>query len=95
MQFDEKLIQELRELADRGTPPSQLVGVVGNRLGVGDINFRLLAIAYFRKAFALPLADATRIGAASIFPDSRGNDHELDTEVTPIIRGTRHLWGPE
>jgi hypothetical protein len=91
MQFNRNLIHELRELAARGVPPSQLILVIGDRLGLERTNFRLLAIAYFREAFELTLADATRIGAAAVFPNG-GRDEALDREVTSIIERTRHLW---
>jgi hypothetical protein len=91
MQFNQTLIHELRELAARGVAPSQLILVIGHRLGLEHTNFRLLAIAYFREAFALTLADATRIGAAAAFPNG-GRDDALDSELRPIIEGTRHLW---
>ena len=92
LRLDASIIQELRELADRGTLPSQLIHVVGHRLGLQYPDFRLLAVAYFREAFALTLADAKMIGASAIFPDGPWNDAELDREIGPIIRGTRHLW---
>jgi hypothetical protein len=92
MQFDASIIQELRDLAGRGTPPSQLVPVAGHRLGLQDQNFRLMAVAYFREAFALGLGEAKVIGASSIFPDGPWTDAQLDKEVAPMIEETRHLW---
>jgi hypothetical protein len=90
MDLDTNVIQELRQLAMAGTPPSQLLATLGRRLGLQDTNFRLLAIAYFREAFDLSLADAKGIGAASIFPGGGRGDAELDNEMAPIIRAAAH-----
>jgi hypothetical protein len=92
MQLDPNVVRELRELADSGTPPSKLVSIIGSRLGPRDTNFRLLAIAYFREAFALPLADASLVGAASVFPEGPWSDAQLDSQIAPIIQRNRHLW---
>jgi hypothetical protein len=95
MNLNKDLIQELREMAGCAIPPSQLILHIGDRLGVRDTNFRLLAIAYFREAFALSLHDATNIGASSIFPDGARHDNELNEKVIPMIQQTKHLWGAQ
>jgi hypothetical protein len=92
LDLDANIVQELRTLASRGTPPSELVSILGRRLGLENTNFRLLAIAYFREAFFLTLADAKQIGAASIFPDGERDDSELDREIESIMRGTMERW---
>ena len=92
MEFDMNLIRELRELAANGVAPSKLVLLIGNRLEIDGADFRLQAIAYFREAFHLSLADAKRIGAASAFPGGNREDGDVDQEVVSVIKNTEHLW---
>lgn len=92
MVLDGSLVQELRHAASHGATPSKLILLVGDRLGVQNTNFRLLAAAYFREAFYLSLPEAATIGALSIFPGGALSEGDLDREMTPIIERTRHLW---
>jgi len=92
MDIDIDLVRELRVLAERGVAPSRLLAVIGERLGATNTNFRLIAIAYFREAFGVSLADAARIGAAKIFPGGGRTAAEVDSEMLPLIERARHFW---
>jgi hypothetical protein len=92
LELDPNVVKELREQADSGTPPSKLIAIVEARLGLENTNFRLLAVAYFREAFGLSLADASQVGAASIFPGGSWSDTQLDTTILPLIQQNRDLW---
>jgi hypothetical protein len=92
MKLDASIVRELRIRALDGALPSQLVLLVGRRLNLGHTKFRLLAIAYFREAFGISLADAKIIGAASIFPGGQCDDADLNRIIEPIIKSTRPFW---
>jgi hypothetical protein len=91
-ELDPNVVKELREQADSGTPPSKLISIIGDRLGLANTNFRLLAVAYFREAFGLSLADASQVGAASVFPEGSWSDIQLDNTISPLIQQNRDLW---
>jgi hypothetical protein len=92
LELDPNVVKELREQADSGTPPSKLISIIEVRLGLENTNFRLLAVAYFREAFRLSLADASQVGAASIFPGGSWSDTQLDTTILPLIQRNRDSW---
>lgn len=92
MELDQHLVTELRLLADAGSVPAALLAVIGERIGGAGTNYRLLAIAYFQRAFLLPLCDATRIGASSVFPGGERTSAELNAAIGPLLDATRSQW---
>lgn len=92
MDLDHKIIEELRELAERGRSPCELAVLIGQRLGLEGTNYRLQAIAYFREAFRLSMPDAMRIGAAPVFESEQRPALDVDHEIRPIIEATRSDW---
>ena len=92
MEINARLVLELRSLAASGAEASELLAVIRDRLGLADENFRLIAIAYFREAFYLSLADASMVGAANIFPDGGRTAKQVDTQMHSIIERTRSVW---
>lgn len=92
MNFDSNLVRELRRQALLGVGPCSLVALIGRHLNREGENFRLQAIAYFQEAFALPLQDAMRIGAAPLFPGEHRATCDIDDEIQPLLDATAHLW---
>lgn len=86
------LVVRLRELADEGAEVSELL----DEIGVGrnaQSEQRLLAIAYFREAFSLPVNEAMVIGASNRFTDGSWTDDEVSSRLRPAIERTRKSWG--
>lgn len=92
MELDGKVIDELRQLAAHGHPPCELAALIGRRLGLERTNYRIQAIAYFKEAFHLSMADAMRIGAAPVFPGEHRLAVDVDQELEPILDATRGGW---
>jgi hypothetical protein len=93
MELDVRIVQELRQLARNGVPSSQILQHLEHRL---EQDFsRLLAVAYFRKAFFLSLRDAVTVGASGIFPDGGWTAADFNSEMTRVMHSTRHSWEDE
>jgi hypothetical protein len=92
MEFEQSLLEELRDLARKGERPCALVELIGARLGVHGSSYRLQAIAYFQEAFGLPLVEAMRIGAAPVFEESGRSAADVDAAVGAILAEYRPFW---
>jgi len=92
MNFDPRLIAELRKLAASHESPCSLARLVADRQGLSPDKARLTVISYFREAFHLSLADAMQIGAAPIFPGENRSASEVDAELLRLFETTRDTW---
>ena len=81
------VIQEMRDLAKRGTTVRELAAVVHARLGYAD-DVIVPVLWYFSKAFHLPLPDVLPI-REWIGTDK---DREIDALIMPSIERTRAAW---
>ena len=81
----------MRNQFEAGSTPYEFLIALGERLGTSGTNFRLRAIAYFREAFQISLADAMGIGAADIFPQGAATRDDINAQMMPIIEDALHI----
>jgi hypothetical protein len=87
----ETILQELRDMARRSVPASQLLLHLQRRLGIDLKDDHLLTVKYFREAFALSLRDAASIRGCPLIGGLR-HDADVDQEMGPKIQANRWLW---
>ncbi len=89
--FHEKMITNLRNMARRGNPPSQMLRAVVNFFNTKEPH-KLDIIKHMREAFCLTLQQAKPIAGWSA--DGRGqlSDSQLDDFLMPEILKNRNEW---
>jgi hypothetical protein len=86
MEIDRELVQEIRDLAERGATASEILVVIEQRMGTVRTSFRLFAIVHFQEAFQLSFVDAMRVGAADVFPGGAMTSAELDAQMHLLLK---------
>ena len=84
VEYREELLQEMRDMVDRGTNVRSLVSLLQSRLSLDDEAI-LPVLVYFRRAFSVSLLDILPIREWL----GSDRDQEIDDEVMPKILKAR------
>lgn len=85
------LILRLRNMAMKGASACDMIVAI-NDSHRGNQQLQILTIAYFRKAFGLPLRDLMPIGAWSFFDGGTWSREEVENYIMPLIESAREQW---
>jgi hypothetical protein len=85
--YRDSVLQEMRDMVDRGTDVRELVTYLQKELGFGPVSI-IPYMAYFRQAFSVPL-DVVLPLREWIGTD---NDQEINDLLMPKIAAAKSRW---
>ena len=85
--FSEEVIETMREMADRGCDVRSLTSYVQSSLNL-DPTSHVVLLAYFCRAFSLPLPDVLPIREWV----GSDQDEEINREILPKIEHAKSKW---